>query len=825
MTGGISLPVSFFAKGLFAAANEIKNVMVCFSEVDATTSPALLTRLAEVFLSRHLPLACAVDFAPDAAGQHPAALAVRDIAHGEPGLFEVLATYYNGESKARYFQLREAAELRRQIVQTLGQGINDPDGFPLISIFDQRRGAFFDFSAFRSAGFRTHVSLNEEPGGTELAIVGREQLEVAGGMRIALATGAPWNLGELDERLSGAGDQLVTISLAGTAERSDDEMVSRCTDIATTLETEAGKGRIFVTRPIDLLLHSSERPAPSISLLLHAANDDDPENPVNIFASELQANNIPFTFLTDSADPDAPFCTLGPEGENCAMVTGNMPIADALPAATLLLAPDTENAWMGMRADGRLYIPTRGQPDMTAGELLPDNPITDEAIVLFPAAIETYLQRAILLNRLASMQREGVVRLHAIDGFTEHVLTADDIYGRFSTARKRMYTDPPQPADLTFEARATLLDDARLAWRFIERFTQPQTGMCSGTVRDGSPRVVNQDITMWDLASQIKGIIAARDLGIVDTEEAQGRINKILDNLPGGLVDGLRLPPLFFSARTKQTSIAGYDSCDTGRFFAALSASVAADLVTSERAQQVFESWDIADAVRDAHPFNHTEGKWVDSYHSHCTPYTSRSLAEWGVQVESPYPDMSDDNLTDARIRLLYQVGFIGHYGTEPMLLEAIELGPTPASTYLSGVLFDAQLTAYERSGQLKCASETLLDFEPWFSYQGIRVDRSEENGWVVAFPNQAAAFQTEEFKAKSEVISSKSAFLWAANYPHPHSDRLLDFIRQNARVDNLGFSAGVFAQTSEPMASYSDINTNGIILTAVAHMLSATPE
>ena len=35
-----------------------------------------------------------------------------------------------------------------------------------------------------------------------------------------------------------------------------------------------------------------------------------------------------------------------------------------------------------------------------------------------------------------------------------------------------------------------------------------------------------------------------------------------------------------------------------------------------------------------------------------------------------------------------------------------------------------------------------------------------------------------------------------------------------------LGFSAGVFAGTMEGMPNYTDLNTNGIILTAIGHAL-----
>jgi len=234
----------------------------------------------------------------------------------------------------------------------------------------------------------------------------------------------------------------------------------------------------------------------------------------------------------------------------------------------------------------------------------------------------------------------------------------------------------------------------------------------------------------------------------------------------------------------------------------------------------VFAGWDVAEAARDRHPFDFKRGQWVDTYLSQCTPYPRRGLAPWGIELDSPYAAMSGEEYAADRMRLLYSVARIGHYGTEPILLEAMELGASNASGFLADVLFDAQLSYFERTGHLKSASETLLDFEPWFSYQGIRLDAPEPDGWVIASPDPDSEFRTDAFKLKSEVISSKSSYLWAANYPHAYSDKLVDFTREKARVEGLGFAAGVYAQSGEVMANYCDINTTGIILSAIAQLL-----
>ena len=69
-------------------------------------------------------------------------------------------------------------------------------------------------------------------------------------------------------------------------------------------------------------------------------------------------------------------------------------------------------------------------------------------------------------------------------------------------------------------------------------------------------------------------------------------------------------------------------------------------------------------------------------------------------------------------------------------------------------------------------------------------------------------------------MVSSKGAFLWSAVRPQAYSRLLLSYVRARARTTDLGYASGIFSATGEPTANYSDINTNGIILSAIAYIL-----
>jgi hypothetical protein len=84
-----------------------------------------------------------------------------------------------------------------------------------------------------------------------------------------------------------------------------------------------------------------------------------------------------------------------------------------------------------------------------------------------------------------------------------------------------------------------------------------------------------------------------------------------------------------------------------------------------------------------------------------------------------------------------------------------------------------------------------------------------------------AAEYDTPDFRAKAELLSTKSAYLWAALRRHDWCDQLLALMRDKTRIEGLGFSVGVFTGNLRAMRNYTDLNTNGVILTAIGHVLA----
>jgi hypothetical protein len=244
-------------------------------------------------------------------------------------------------------------------------------------------------------------------------------------------------------------------------------------------------------------------------------------------------------------------------------------------------------------------------------------------------------------------------------------------------------------------------------------------------------------------------------------------------------------------------------------------------LVDEEYAKFLISSWDLGASVRDGHVHNFSRARWVDTFASHSTHYIRHGYAFAGLNLETPYPALPSAPKGDHYVRLLYKVADLGHYGAEPGLLEAVEGVQSPENQYLSRVLFDAQLRYFEKTGKFRCVSETPVNFPPWFIYQGLRVDLTNEAEWVVAARGAEQPFGFLDDPTPYRMISSKAVFLWAAAFPHPHTMRLLSLVRNRGRIEGLGYASSLYEQTLDQMAGYSDLNTNGIILSAISKILS----
>lgn len=837
IVGGLLFPLAAIPRFARGFETNRRMLFVVLDGVDTALSPQLVEQVFESFFKNGISISAVLHCSPE---EHDASTneiiqLFKRIATKERGLFEVVLAVDPTDEQERYFQLREAIELRDCLADTSTENFTELPSAPIVSLLNRGPEDLLNPYAIRAAGFRIQMRQEQNAdkqtknAGSEISAIDWGLSRMTGGMSALIESDPETELAQLEAL---EGEQILYLSFRNAASFDFEKLLAYCSAWAARLKAEMLEGNTFLARPMDHLLQGNPGASKYVGLILDLSDPSESTNQILEFANGLEQAGFPYSVLIPDSQSPAPdmadICVANLAGDGssheteiqCVLLDEEGSKVHIQSAEIVLERADNRNIWSGPRSDGRYYASIQMKEAENFARRMEEDPLTDTILVIGSKHVATPIQQEALLEQFEQARSDGKAHFYSVRGYVSQTLAPDAVLERFWSTRRRQVSDPPVIQSLNSAEKEKLLDDARLAWRYIERFSDEETGICAGTVKTGLFNIVNFGITLWDVASQIYGLISANALSIISNEEARNRIERILDHLPVTTVDGQSLPPSLFRSNNPGISRREFDSSDTGRFLISLKKAVEVGLVTQERAIAVLDQWEIASTVRNQRAFSYSDNAWKDVTLSHGSHYSRNGYIAWGMPMDTAYPSLSGAESGDQNIRLLYQAAFLGHFGAEPILLEGLEVGHSPESQYLSDVLFDSQLSWFEETGQLKCVSEAPLDFAPWFSYQGLRVDRRGHEAWVISTMSDRDVYQSPQFLTQAEVISSKAAFLWAAKYPHEYSSRLVELIREKARIDDLGFSVGVFNNTQEAMKNYSDVNTNGIILTAIARML-----
>ncbi len=607
------------------------------------------------------------------------------------------------------------------------------------------------------------------------------------------------------------GFTVLHLSLANGAELRGAELKIAADRAAGLVAAALLRLGAYPTLARDFFLSGGAYVPRDIALLLDG-NDTDHDGSLASLAQDLVARGLPFSRIDSEGAPG-----------DCAVarLPGDTPLAECIAAsgsslgaeaaASVIVGADEIN---GLGPDARMHLQTL---DFSVSARLDRLTLAESDRVLHIRSkdVGNPLARARLAQQLADAQGLGQVRLHSVPALRDLVMVSDPVLQRYWSIRGRRLSDPARLIPPDGAEKSRLMEDAALAWSYFERHTFAETGLAAGTVLAVPGGRVNGEVTLWDVGSQVNAIIAARDLRLIGRIAATDMIRGIVAALPTDRLDGTMLPPANFSAQTLRTTVTGFDSCDTGRLGIALERAVSRSLVDKGEILDALNGWQLEKAVRNGAHYSHHGAKWRDTSQSHCTDYIVPGFAFLGLDVR-PLQDPTLKN-AEAEITALYDAASLGAIATEPFALKAIEGNPDSPTQLFLDALFDAQLGWFETTGELRAISETPIDQEPWFLYSGLKLDSQGPEAWVIG----TIAGTTKSLSAASGIISSKAAYLWNAVHPHDYSDLLVQTIRERARIPGHGFSVGVYADTLQPVPNYTDINTNGIILSAIAQVLS----
>jgi hypothetical protein len=436
----------------------------------------------------------------------------------------------------------------------------------------------------------------------------------------------------------------------------------------------------------------------------------------------------------------------------------------------------------------------------------------DIAVAITSAAVQDPVAMQAITQALTTFETAG--KVVSFEEFRQIAAPMDQKY-RLLTAMNHQRTLASQES--LSDDQSELDKDAATAWHFFELFTDPETGLVPGTVwMEGESRSSYPFATMWDVGTHIMALVSANTLGVIDDADFTDRTTRLLAHLPtASRANGLLLPQAAVSVTRRQPREVGFDATDAGRLL--ISLKVLEEHVGGGMGiAELVAGWEFQKTVENGQIRSIRNGRFTSVLDSGYTNYVSRGFALWGIDVHTPFPEHAGDTEMDAQMRVLGVIENSELLSTEPHVLEAVEMGYSAPARTLADVLYTQQMKAFETSGNLVCVSEGPLDREPWFSYQGYKI--GDEDPWKVNIINSTARYQTAGFKRAVTMVSCKSAYLWSAVRPQAYSQLLIDYVRKNARIEDLGFASGVFTATGLATANYSDVNTNGIILEALTY-------
>jgi hypothetical protein len=367
---------------------------------------------------------------------------------------------------------------------------------------------------------------------------------------------------------------------------------------------------------------------------------------------------------------------------------------------------------------------------------------------------------------------------------------------------------------------------ARTAWKYFENNTQP-TGLANAV--DNYPST-----TMWDTASYLGAVVAARELGLITAQAADERLAKAVDALNKLSFFRDELPNKVYNTRTLEKSDyanrpgeIGFSALDLGRLLIWLR-------IVKERYPQHGEGidtfvrrWKWGNVVdRSGMLFGAIVDKdrklqYVQEGRLGYEEYAAKGFQLWGLNTElasrpEPYatvPIYCVQVPYDSRDpRKYHQHNYVV---TESYALDGIEFNwdlaldrDTDDRRHTHGWMHDfanrvyqAQENRWKATGILTARSEHQLDTEPYFVYDTVFTDGYAWN--TITEPG--------EYVPQHAAVSLKAALGMWALWKSDYTDRLFDEIAKQADPQR-GFMEGILENGKGPIRAFT-ANNNGIML------------
>jgi hypothetical protein len=381
----------------------------------------------------------------------------------------------------------------------------------------------------------------------------------------------------------------------------------------------------------------------------------------------------------------------------------------------------------------------------------------------------------------------------------------------------------PQPV-VTPQERQLYLDAARTSWNFVNRITEPSTGLARAHANYAN-------VTLWDIAGVIAANYVAHDLAFIDDATYDSHISRILSTLSTidlfdkaafNRIYDAKTGRMIDNASHVSTVGAGFSSVDIGRLLVWLRIVSLKQPKYAPLATQIVRRLDMRKLLDDGFlrgidvdPKSGSRKEFLETEIGY-QQYALSGFSMWGARVNAGGLDVRK-NVATANvngIRILTDKRGNDRVMSEPYIMIGLELGyRTPDLRSQASQVLAAQEARYKKTGIVTAVTEDALPDPPYyFYYYSVW---HNDRPFLVEGPGENKEVQRPRW------VSSKAAFGWNAVLPNAYTQLLMRTV-QPAGTSS-GWGSGVYEGTQRATGVPS-LNTAALIMESAYFKVRGKP-
>ena len=396
-----------------------------------------------------------------------------------------------------------------------------------------------------------------------------------------------------------------------------------------------------------------------------------------------------------------------------------------------------------------------------------------------------------------------------------------------SSACSKAQQPPQQPTGASVvapEERQLYLDAARTSWNFVNRITEPSTGLARAHANYSY-------VTLWDIAGVIAANYTAHELAFINDATYDSHIQRILatlstidlfDNAAFNRIYDAKTGRMVDNASKISNLGAGWSSVDIGRLLIWLRILSVKQPKYAPLATQIVRRLNMSKLLNDGY----LQGMDVDPKTGKRQTFTEDEIgyqqyalsgfAMWGARVNSAGLDVRSNVavVNVLGVRLLVTSPGNDRVMSEPLIILGMETGfRSPQLGRQATQVLAAQTARYQRTGIVTAVTEDALPDPPYYFYYYSVYHRGKS--FVVEGPGD------NKYVERPRWVSSKAAFGWNAVLPNAYTQLVLRTVRP-AGTPN-GWGSGVYEDTLQPTGVPS-LNTAALIMESALYKTRGRP-